>query len=134
MKSLDVKHQFINLRAKDESYDKISNKLNVSKQTLITWNKEFYNELQNLKAIELDSIRQKYKLSKVERMKTLSELFQKLKNELYERNLKDITTDKLYMLLMKMDDKLQIELNNIKIIVENDEFLSEFKLYRNINI
>ena len=87
MKSLDVKHQFINLRAKDESYDKISNKLNVSKQTLITWNKEFYNELQNLKAIELDSIRQQYKLSKVERMKILSELFQKLKKELYERNL-----------------------------------------------
>ena len=43
MKSLDVKHQFINLRAKDESYDKISNKLNVSKQE-----SEYLTQLQDL--------------------------------------------------------------------------------------
>jgi len=37
----ELKQRFIEMRAKDISYDKISKELGVSKQTLINWSKEF---------------------------------------------------------------------------------------------
>ena len=40
-----LKQRFIEMRAKDISYDKISKELGVSKQTLINWSKNFNIEI-----------------------------------------------------------------------------------------
>lgn len=55
MKDTDTKQRFIELRAKGLSFDKISDKLNTSKQTLINWQSEFNAEIANLKAVLKES-------------------------------------------------------------------------------
>ena len=54
--SMEVKEQFIKLRAKGMSYDKIAAEINVTKPTLIGWAREFKKELcaaEYVRAIEL---------------------------------------------------------------------------------
>ena len=45
MKTKDQKEKFIQLRAEGNSFDKISDILNISKPTLINWNIDFSKEI-----------------------------------------------------------------------------------------
>ena len=46
-----TKHQFIECRASGMSFDRIAEKLKVSKPTLINWSRDSSLEIQNLKAL-----------------------------------------------------------------------------------
>ena len=56
MELIEIKQQFIQLRAKGYSFDKIAKELGKAKQTLIDWSKEFQEEIANVKASELESL------------------------------------------------------------------------------
>ena len=95
MEDLKKKEAFIELRAQGLSFDKITRKLKVCKQTLIDWSKELEEEIGNLKAIELEALYEKYFLLKENRLQTFGELLARMSAELEKRNLADIPTDKL---------------------------------------
>lgn len=114
MKSTDVKHKFIELRAKGFSFTKISNKMKISRQTLIDWNKEYENEIANLKAVELEELFHKYFLHREARIKSFGAILIRLKFELKNRDLSTVSTEKLLELALKFDSQLKdevIELN-----------------------
>ena len=56
MELISIKQEFIELRAKGWSFDKIAKKLGKAKQTLIDWSKELQDEIANRKAIELEAL------------------------------------------------------------------------------
>jgi orotate phosphoribosyltransferase-like protein len=56
MKDLAVKEQFVELRARGWSFDRIAKELKVSKQTLINWSRELVLEISNRRAIERESL------------------------------------------------------------------------------
>ena len=56
---LELKSQFIELRAKGWSYAKISKKLKISKSALANWSTELEGEIASLKAMELEARRKK---------------------------------------------------------------------------
>ena len=95
MEDLKKKETFIELRARGLSFDKITRRLKVCKQTLIDWSKELEEEIGNLKAIELEALYEKYFLLKENRLQTFGELLARMSAELETRNLADIPTDKL---------------------------------------
>jgi len=101
METIELKERFIELRAKGWSFDKIAKELGKAKQTLIDWSKELKNEIANLKAIELEALYEKYYLHKETRLQTFGEMLTKIKNEIEERDLSDVPTDKLLELLLK---------------------------------
>ncbi|MDJ0288213.1 MULTISPECIES: hypothetical protein [Bacillus] len=78
-----------------------SQQLNVAKSTLIDWSKEFEYEVANLKAIELESLQEQYYISKKARIEIIGDQTKKLKEELMQRDLKDISTEKLYDIFLK---------------------------------
>ena len=59
----DKKNQFIELRGKGMSFDKITKEIGVSKPTLIKLNKELADKIEARKAIELEELQEKYFLS-----------------------------------------------------------------------
>ena len=71
METLKVKENFIELRAKGWSFDKIAKELGKAKQTLIDWSKELEDEIANLKALELEALYEKHYLLKENRIETL---------------------------------------------------------------
>lgn len=56
--------KFIELRAFGCIMLKISNEIGVSKPTLIKWLKKFENEIENTRSIEIESIKEKFNVSR----------------------------------------------------------------------
>ena len=57
-----TKQTFTELRANNESYEKIAKKLKVSKTTLIAWAKELELDIENLRAITHEALNEQYKV------------------------------------------------------------------------
>lgn len=106
---MEEKERFIELRAKGWSFDKIAKELGKAKQTLINWSKELEDEIANLKALELEALYEKHYLLKENRIETFGVLLRKLKDEVMNRDLSDVPTDKLLDLLLKYESQLKDE-------------------------
>lgn len=109
MDPIEAKEKFILLRAKGYSFDKLTKELGKCKQTLINWSKEFEEEIANLKSMEIESLNEQYYLSKHRKIEVLGETLTKLKTEIDERDLKDVSTDKLMELFLKYYALLEAE-------------------------
>lgn len=110
MELIDTKQQFIELRAKGWSFDKIAKELGKAKQTLIDWSKELQDEIANLKAMELEAIYESYYLLKENRLQTFGILLNKIKDEVLSRDLTEVPTDKLLELLLKYNTQIKEEI------------------------
>ena len=110
MELIEVKEKFIELRAKGYSFDKIAKELGKAKQTLIDWSKELQEEIGNRKALELETLYEKYYLLKEVRLQTFGEMITKIKTEVERRDLSDVPTDKLLELLLKYNSQINEEI------------------------
>ena len=95
MATIDEKKEFIKLRAQGISLGKIAVRLKKSKTTLIKWEREFEEEIAQLKSIELESLYEMYYLSKQNRIKTYGEMLIQIKDALDLKGFKDMPVDKL---------------------------------------
>jgi len=109
METTVLKEKFIELRAQGCSFDKIARELGKAKQTLIDWSRELQDEIANRKALELDTLYEKYYLQKENRLQTFGELLQRIKKEIEGRDLTDVPTEKLLDLYIKYSDKVREE-------------------------
>lgn len=107
MKDMDKKHEFIRLRAKEWSFERISKKIGVSKPTLINWNKDFEHEIKNMKSVELESLYEEYNTTTKQRLENYANLHKKVLNELKNRDLSDVKSDKLIEMLINITNKIE---------------------------
>lgn len=117
---LEVKAQFIELRAKGWSYLKISRKLKVSKNTLTSWGAELEGEIASLKAMEMEALHEKYFMNKESRIRLLGEQLKEIKAELKRRGLDDVSTDKLLEMELKLYQALQAEYVETRPLTEEE--------------
>lgn len=104
-----TKQTFTELRANNESYEKIAKKLKVSKTTLIAWAKELELDIENLRAITHEALNEQYKVGHQHRLQMWSEQLEMVRTELKTRGLGDIPTTKLIELLDTLSEKLNNE-------------------------
>ena len=81
--------------------------LNVSKPTLIAWSRKHQFQIQNLKAIELEALADKWLGSVSDRVNALGEQLRKVEAEMASRDVKDLSTARLYSLARSL--RRQIE-------------------------
>jgi transposase len=60
MKSVEEKEHFVRLRGQGLSFDKIEERLGISKKTLITWERELNEDVQKERAKEIEDVREAY--------------------------------------------------------------------------
>lgn len=106
MENMEVKEKFIELRAKGNSLQSIADNLGVTKQTLITWGKTLEVELRNQKALEYDALITKYEITRESKLKVYMELMNKIVDQVKDRDLSDLSTEKLYLLYFKIRNEL----------------------------
>ena len=106
---LEVKSQFIELRAKGWSYVKIARKLKVSKNTLANWGAELEGEIASLKAMELEALYERSYMSKEARIRLLGSQLKEIQDELKKRGLEDVSTETLLDMELKLYQALQAE-------------------------
>ena len=101
--------QFIEMRAKGISYQKIANEIGVPNSTLINWGKKFSMEISNAHALELEVLQDEFYLLKERRIKLFGEKLKTISEEIEKRDLSDINTEKLFDLFFKMYKLLEKE-------------------------
>lgn len=120
----EIKQQkFIELRAEGISLSKISNEIGISKPTLIKWTRELGLELNNHKTLVIDDLRANFQASKREVVEKLVKLTSRIDEEIANRDLSDVSTDKLIRL--SLDLKKEIDLRtDVKFRLEDEESLN----------
>ncbi|MCS0674621.1 hypothetical protein [Cytobacillus firmus] len=125
MKNNDVRKEFIQLRAKGTSFNRIASKLKVSKTTLIDWNKELEKEIANLKAIELEELYQMYYVQKQKRIELFGNQLEQINTELNNRDLSEVQTEKLLEFKLKYLDSLKREEIDLSLQIEEEMDLDQ---------
>lgn len=90
--------RFIELRAQSWSYAHIMTELNVSKPTLIAWSRKHQFQIQNIKAIELEALGEKWLASTNDRVNALGEQLRKVEAAISQRDVGELTTPQLHAL------------------------------------
>ncbi|MCH7504277.1 hypothetical protein IID04_01385 [PVC group bacterium] len=133
VESNDRKEQFIEMRAKGISYDKISRALAVSKPTLVRWSKGLSQTIKNMKAIELEVLLEKYYATKVKRIELFGEKLKCIKDELDKRELSEVSTEKLFELYVRFIEILKKEVVDVVFSAESDVIEMVHKMSQEIN-
>lgn len=105
MKELAERDRFVELRAQGKSFAAIAEEIGVSKTTLITWSREMYEQIKNLRAINEEAVCERYRLTKQHELETLSRRLEAVEAEIEKRELSNVPTPKLYGLLFKLMDQ-----------------------------
>ena len=95
MHSSETVQRFIELRAQGWTYARLMVELNVTKPTLIAWSRKSQFEIQNLHAIELEALREKWLASTTDRVNALGEQLRRVETELARRELAALSTPQL---------------------------------------
>jgi transcriptional regulator with XRE-family HTH domain len=96
MKDNETKERFLELRAQGLTLAAIAEKLGVSKTTLVNWQRNFEEEIDNLRALELEAMYDKYHLSTRKRVEFFGNTLSRIQQELETRELSEIPTEKLF--------------------------------------
>jgi len=113
----EKKPEFVELRASGLSLARIAERLSVSKTTLIAWEKELSNEIAEARFLEMQSLLETYKACKAERVKFLGKMYQRLTEELAQRDLSEVDPVKLLEMLLKVEGRLESELSKVKLTI-----------------
>ena len=90
--------RFIQLRAQGWTYERLMTELNVSKPTLIAWCRKHQFQIQNLKAIEMEALGDKWLASVTDRVDGLGGQLRLVEAEIRQRSVSDLSTAQLYSL------------------------------------
>lgn len=109
MQDLKVKEQFLELRAQGLSFARIAEQLGVSKPTLIEWSKKMDYQIQNLRAIHLESLLERYKLQKEHRIAIFGKTLAMITAELEKRDFSQLSTESLLNIVIKLSREAKTE-------------------------
>lgn len=104
-----VRLRILELRAEGLSYAKIAEEASVSKQTAVDIVKANIDQVTTLQAVEMEAFLDTSRINYRGRVKQLSDLHNRLREEIERRDLSDIPTDKLINLYLKTSDSLKGE-------------------------
>jgi len=113
----EKKPEFVELRASGLSLAKIAERLSVSKTTLIAWEKELSNEIAEARFLEMQALLETFKACKAERVKFLGKMYQRLTEELAQRDLSEVDSVKLLEMLLKVEGRLETELSKVNLTI-----------------
>ncbi len=109
MKDQNTIDKFIALRADGWSYDKISQELKVSKQTLINWGRKYRHDIFNLIQIKKEAMKDEYGVLEHRRIEILGKPLKKIQTEIEKRDFSELPLDKAVGLLIQLTEKLKEE-------------------------
>ncbi|WKZ71083.1 MAG: helix-turn-helix domain-containing protein [Melioribacteraceae bacterium] len=114
------KQKFISLRAEGNSFDEIAKKINISKPTLIKWNKEFHEEIIELHKIMDEKFIEEEKLKRKIRAKYLRNELEKAYEALEKTNYDKLSKKEIIHLIDKLESKFT-ELSKIDDPADDDK-------------
>ena len=111
MKTIEEKQRFIQLRAQGLSFDRIAEELNISKNTLLSWSGELFEEVHEAIFHEQENLLNQYKVFRKARFEVystlLSEALQELNKRAKENKLSKMETSQLLKFTLTLEERLE---------------------------
>lgn len=126
---MEIKKKFIDLRTEGLSFQKISEQINVSKPTLMVWEKEFNSDIKELRFIKLEALKNEFQMGKEARIKYLGEIHKKMLDELESRDFSDISTNKLMNMYFSIKNKLKDEFRYVSFESKEKEEMGDLNFF-----
>jgi len=120
MKDLKTRQKFLELRAQRKSFRAIEEEIGISRRTQATWEKEYKEELENLKALEVEAVLERYRLTVKDMVEQYCTDLQRVNEELQRRDLADVPTPKLYDIKLKLHARID-EMSPVVILRDYNE-------------
>lgn len=107
-KTLEERERFVELRARGFSFEKIAQELQVSKPTLLKWERALDGRVAEARGVELQSILEKHQIMKLNRAEAFSGLLSAVLEEMKKRgeSLAGMGTEKLVSLALLLERRL----------------------------
>lgn len=109
MKPLEMKSEFIRLRAEGKSYTAIAEALHISKSTCTAWEREMKAQIAELKQERLNELYSSYMMSKEGRIKRLGDTLNGIEAALTGADLNQLAPEKLLDFKLKYSQALKEE-------------------------
>lgn len=109
MRTLEDKQEFIKLRAEGLSYRQIYKETGLAKATCQSWEKEFKDEINQLKADKMQELYKTYHMTKEARIKRLGETLNQINTALEDTDLSAVAPEKLLDYKLKYTETLKNE-------------------------
>ena len=127
MNDIDKQQRFVHLRAEGRSFARIAEDLNVSKATLINWSRKFQFDIQNQRAIFIESLQEKWLSTLDIRVNALGEQLRKIEAELVKRDISALPTGRLFALADSLRRQIKTEIGPLQFTtpvsqIPNDEY------------
>ena len=126
MKDVEIKHQFIELRAQGKSLRTASDVLKIGLQTAVRWERELKEQIANLKAIEIDTLLERHQLTVQAQIERYGFELARVTEELKKRDLSDLQTPKLYDIMVKLHAR--VEEACPRLTLRDDDEIAELKV------
>jgi len=120
MKTEQKKREFVSQRAEGISFDKIAKAIKVSKPILIEWEREYKEDIANMKAEAWEDFMQEQKLTQRNRLELLSTAKEKLWAEFSGRSLSELQAHKLLELILKLDSSITEAMPSVTYFTESE--------------
>lgn len=123
-KTIEEKEKFIQLRAQGFSFDKIAEELQVSKNTLLSWSGEFFEEVKEAQFNEYEKLLEEYKVHRTKRFehncKLLNACYEELDKKL--ERLEKLSVPELVKLIETLEKRIAEESARaeIKVVVPSN--------------
>ena len=110
-KTLEQVEQFITLRARGYSFEKISQQIGVSKPILLKWERDNREQIEHERSFEVQAILSKHNLMRLSRIEAFSSFLEAVLSELKKReeSLSSLSTEKLLALGLSLEGRLSVE-------------------------
>ena len=115
-----TREKFIDLRASGLTLAQAAGKLKVAYNTAVNWQRELEEEINAAKAIKLEELMDKYRMTKEKRIELLGERLLAVQKELEGRELSDIPTRDLIEMMIRLSKLLGSEAVNPQFMDETD--------------
>ena len=109
MKPIEVKREFIELRAAGKSYAQIADALHISKSTCTAWERELSDQISDLRRAQLGELCESYGIAKEARIKNLGDTLDKINAAISEADFTSVDPAKLLEYKLKYTEALKAE-------------------------
>ncbi|MFZ0926946.1 MAG: hypothetical protein WCE82_10725 [Halobacteriota archaeon] len=127
MKDIEKKHRLVELRAHGKSQRAVADELEIGLQTVVRFERELKEQIENLKVIELNALLERYRLTLQAQIERYGVELARVNEEIQKRDLVSVPTPKLYDIMIKLDTRVE-EARNALTLRDNDEIADQKEL------
>jgi transposase len=107
MKDMEKKHRFIERRAQGKSLRAVADELEIGLQTVVRWERELKEQIENLKTMELDALLERHRLTLQAQIERYGVELKRVDEEIKKRDLASVSTSKLYDIRFKLHARVE---------------------------